>query len=213
MDCFWGHFTQKSESQKGILARIPKQSYPDFRKPCQKTISYPNPWSALWHVPKKTGKDAKRDGDAGDLNNPPGGPMYTGDPSQPWQKTTAALLAYYSQQYFLMACLCSLTSAWTVTSPEVHKSTNNLDLCAFWHPSAKRQLPQLTCPNSGEAIPAHGLLILIFLKHILASGRAPSAGLKMWSVKSPLTMVVTLFLGFLKSARHFTCTRTLLALL
>lgn len=71
MDCFWGHFTQKSQSQKGILARIPKQSHPDFRKPCQKMISSPNPWYAYWQVPKRTGKDARREEDVVTRPAPP----------------------------------------------------------------------------------------------------------------------------------------------
>lgn len=56
MDCFRGHFTQKPQSQKRVLPRIPKQSHPDFRKPCQEMFSSPNPLVCVLTCPREKRK-------------------------------------------------------------------------------------------------------------------------------------------------------------
>lgn len=48
MDCSQGHSAQKSQSQKDILMRIPRQSHPDFRTPCQQVhAAFPPPHHRL----------------------------------------------------------------------------------------------------------------------------------------------------------------------
>ena len=48
--------TQKPQSQRRVLPRIPKQSHPDFRKPCQEMFSSPNPLVCVLTCPREKRK-------------------------------------------------------------------------------------------------------------------------------------------------------------